>query len=98
MTPIYENPVTQTEDIKELQERLVQTCIEFINERNLADINEVNFHVDGLFHNAQEFKEWTPCMDSHIAIYGLQETGRTYTSLKGNTFKIHQRALIGEYC
>lgn len=98
MTPKFNNPVTKKEDIKELQERLVQLCIDFIDERNLTDINEVSFHVDGLCNNAQEFHEWVPQMDSHIAIYGLQETGKTYTSLKGNTFKIHKRALIGEYC
>ena len=34
----YENPVTKKENICELQEILVQTCIDYINKHNLTDI------------------------------------------------------------
>ena len=85
--PNYKNPVTTTEDIKELQCRLVQCCIDFIKERNLTDIWGVGFSVDGLA-DAIEFGEWTPGMDSHISVEGLQ---------KDETLGFNTRALIGEY-
>lgn len=44
----YINPVTTINDIKELQQKLVQTCIDFIKEKNLTDIDAVSFNVDGL--------------------------------------------------
>ena len=69
--PKYENPVTTTNDIKELQVRLVQTCVDFIKERNLTDIDAVRFNVDGL-EDSIEFGEWTPGMDSYIGVEGLQ--------------------------
>ena len=96
--PNYKNPVTKTEDIKELQQRLVQTCIDFIKERNLIDIDEVSFNVDGLERYAIEFGEWVAQMDSHISVYGIQETGSTYIDRKGNEKQIYGRAFIGEYC
>ena len=95
--PNYKNPVTKTEDIKALQERLVQCCIDFIKERNLTDIDEVSFNVDGL-RDSIEFGEWTPGMDSHISIYGVQATGKTYTDRNGNEKQFYGRAFIGEYC
>ena len=33
--PNYENPLTTTNDIKELQQRLVQTCIDFVTHLDL---------------------------------------------------------------
>lgn len=68
----YKNPITTRSDIRDLQERLVQTCIEFIRERKLTDIYEVGFSVDGLEGNALEFGEWVPGIDSHISVTGLQ--------------------------
>jgi hypothetical protein len=85
--PTYNNPVTTIDNIKELQERLVQTTIDYIKENNLTDIYDVSFSVDGLEGNAIEFGEWTPCMDSSISVEGLQDEGDGYRS----------RALIGEY-
>ena len=72
----YENPVTTQQDVRDLQKKLVQTTIDFIKERNLTDIYEVNFGVDGLEGNAIEFGEWTPCMDSSINVGGLQQDER----------------------
>ena len=92
--PNYENPVTTTNDIKELQERLVQTCIDFVKEKNLTDIDMVRFNVDGL-EDSIEFGEWTPGMDSYIGVEGLQED--TYTGKSGNDYTFRVRKFIGEY-
>ena len=78
----YKNPVTTTENIKELQEILVQTCIDYIKRNNLTDIGEAQFKVDGI-QEGVEFGEWTPGMDSHICVMGLQDG---------------ERRIIGEYC
>ena len=93
--PNYENPVTTTNDIKELQEKLVQTCIDFIKEKNLTDIDMVRFNVDGLTRNAIEFGEWVPAMDSYIGVEGLQED--TYIGKSGNPYTFIVRKFIGEY-
>ena len=93
--PEYENPVTTTEDIKELQQRLVQTCIDFVRTRNLTDIDAVRFNVDGL-GDSIDFCEWTPSMDSYIGVEGLQE--ETYIGKSGKSYKSHRvRKFIGEY-
>ena len=93
--PNYENPVTTTKDIKELQERLVQTCIDFVKEKNLTDIDMVRFNVDGLTGNAIEFGEWVPAMDSYIGVEGLQED--TYIGKSGDPYTFTVRKFIGEY-
>ena len=93
--PNYEIPVTQKNDIKELQEQLVQTCIDFIKERNLTDIDGVRFNVDGLTNDAIEYGEWTPAMDSYIGVEGLQD--KLIESKSGEAYKIKVRAFIGEY-
>ena len=92
--PKYINPVTTTNDIKELQERLVQTCIDFVKEKNLTDIVAVRFNVDGL-EDSIEFGEWTPGMDSYIGIEGLQED--TYIGKSGDPYTFTVRKFIGEY-
>lgn len=91
--PNYENPVTTNDDIKELQQRLVQTCIDFVRTQNLRDINTVRFNVDGL-ENIIDFREWRPGMDSYICVEGLQE--ETYTSSSGEPYTSKTRKFIGE--
>lgn len=93
--PQYENPVTTTNDIKELQERLVQTVIDYVKENNLTDIDMVRFNVDGLTGNAIEFGEWVPAMDSYIGVEGLQED--TYIGKSGEPYTFIVRKFIGEY-
>ena len=90
----YENPVTTTEDIKELQQRLVQTCIDFVRTRNLTDIDAVRFNVDGL-GDSIDFCEWTAGMDSYIGVEGLQE--ETFIGKSGNPYTFRVRKIIGEY-
>lgn len=93
--PKYINPVTTTEDIKELQVRLVQTCVDFIKEKNLTDIDMVRFNVDGMTRNAIEFGEWVPAMDSYIGVEGLQD--ELMEGKSGKMYKFKVRAFIGEY-
>ena len=88
----YVNPKTTINDIKELQERLVQTTIDFIKERNLTDINEVDFNVDGLENDAIEYAKWTPSMDSYIMVGGLQED----KNKPNDDFRYRKK--IGFYC
>ena len=52
--------------IAQLQDRLVQCCIDFINENNLGDLERVDFNVDGL-QISSEFGEWSPATDSFIS-------------------------------
>lgn len=92
--PKYINPVTTTDDIKELQQRLVQTCIDFIKEKNLTDIEGVRFNVDGL-EDSIEFGEWTPGMDSYIGVEGLQD--ESYLDRYGESYSFRVRKFIGEY-
>lgn len=92
--PKYLNPVTTTNDIKELQKKLVQTCIDFIKEKNLTDIDSVRFNVDGL-EDSIEFGEWTPGMDSYIGVEGLQD--ESYLDRFGESYSYRVRKFIGEY-
>ena len=52
--------------IAKLQDRLVQCCIDFINENNLGDLERVDFTADGL-QISLEFGEWSPATDSFIS-------------------------------
>ena len=92
--PKYINPVTTTDDIKALQQQLVQTCIDFIKEKNLTDIDAVRFNVDGL-EDSIEFGEWTPGMDSYIGVEGLQD--ESYLDRYGESYSFRVRKFIGEY-
>ena len=57
-----------------LQERLVQTCIDFINEykndEQVRQIERVDFNADGLQTSAKH-GAWHPCTDSYCALQGL---------------------------
>ena len=52
--------------IAQLQDRLVQCCIDFINENNLGDLERVDFNADGL-QISSEFGKWSPATDSFIS-------------------------------
>lgn len=55
-----------------LQERLVQTCIDFINEhkddKQVKEIEMVEFNVDNLQESAKH-GEWQACTDSYCSLY-----------------------------
>jgi hypothetical protein len=58
----------------ELQKRLVQTCIDFINEnmfvhKDVKKIYQVEFSADCLQESA-EHGEWHPSTESYCAVYG----------------------------
>ena len=52
--------------ISKLQNRLIQCCIDFINENNLGDLERVDFTADGL-QISSEFGKWSPATDSFIS-------------------------------
>ena len=66
------NTQTTEKEISELQYILVQTVIDFINERGLKDIEEVAFGADSLQSSAK-YGEWTPSTDSSITVYGYEQ-------------------------
>jgi hypothetical protein len=68
----YTNPVTTSEHLSELQDILVQVCINYINENKLTDIDEISFNADSLQHSAH-FGEWVPATDSFIKAVGVEE-------------------------
>ena len=57
-----------------LQERLVQTCIDFINEykddEQVKEIQMVEFRADCLQESAKH-GEWRPDTDSYCSLYGV---------------------------
>lgn len=57
-----------------LQERLVQTCIDFINEHKddeqVKEIQMVEFRADNLQESAKH-SEWQPDTDSYCSLYGV---------------------------
>ena len=69
--PKYNNPQTTKDDINELHHLLVQTCIDFINDKKLKDIDVVSFSADSL-QESSKFGEWCPSTDSYIEIEGYQ--------------------------
>ena len=76
--------------VKELLEILVQTTIDFINERGLTDIYSVGFGADDLQGSAK-FGEWEPCTDASIHVTGLgKEKGKD-----GHEYSVCQN--IGSY-
>ena len=86
----YKDPVTTEKDMKELLEILVQTTIDFINERGLTDIYSVRFGADDLQGSAK-FGEWEPCTDASIHVTGLgKEKGKD-----GHEYSVCQN--IGSY-
>ena len=86
----YKDPITTEKDMKELLEILVQTTIDFINERGLTDIYSVGFGADDLQGSAK-FGEWEPCTDANIHVTGMgKEKGKD-----GHEYSVCQN--IGSY-
>ena len=86
----YENPQTTEKDLKELLEILVQTTIDFIDERGLKDIDAVHFGADSLQSSA-EAGEWVCSTDANIGAYGIG----TEKDSKGNEYQVVKK--IGNY-
>ena len=86
----FENPQTTKQDMKELLEILVQTTIDFINERGLKDIDAVGFYADSL-QESSKYSEWTSATDASIRVYGQEKK----VGSDGNEYYVEN--LIGEY-
>lgn len=85
---------TKTEHIKELQEILVQTCIDYINKHGLTDIWGVHFQADNLGTSAK-FGEWTPATDSSISVEGIGT--HKFIRENGEEWNTDERYEIGRY-
>ena len=59
------------EQTRELQDILVQTCIDFINENELKDVDAVYFSADSLQESAR-CNEWTSSTDSFLTLEGIE--------------------------
>lgn len=67
----YPTEIPRQDDLaKELLERLVQTCLDFIKEKGDKYIWRVEFSADELQESAKEGK-WMPCTDSFITLEGI---------------------------
>ena len=92
----YKNPITTQDNIKELQEILVQTCIDYMKKHNLTDIDEINFYVNGLSGDSYREGKWMPSTDSHIEVIGIE--CEKFTSMNnGKEYEMPVRALIGSW-
>ena len=69
----YSNPITTEDQLSELQDILVQVCINYININGLTDIDEIAFNADSLQRSAH-FGKWVPATDSYIRAVGYEET------------------------
>ena len=85
--------ITQKENIKELQEILVQTCLDYINKHGLTDIYSVSFTADELAYSAKHGK-WQPATDSYIRVEGIRTENRRRKN--GEIIQIPYTYVIGE--
>lgn len=78
-----------------LQERLVQTCIDFINEHKddeqAKEIQMVEFRADNLQESAK-YGEWQSCTDSFCCLYGVRSENCGF--INGEDFFINEDYLI----
>lgn len=84
----YENPITTTENLAELQKISVQTCINYVKEHNLTDIYDISFRMDSV-QDSVEYGERCPSTDSYISVCGV---------VKDDLDMFRERRIIGEYC
>ena len=68
-----ENKQITHEQTRELHDILVQTCIDFINDNNLKDVDAVSFSADALQESAK-YNEWTPATDSFLTLEGVEKS------------------------
>ena len=83
----------QQEHVKELQEILVQTCLDYINQHGLTDIYSVSFNADELAYSAKHGK-WHPATDSYIRVEGTRIENLLLKN--GETIQIPYTYVIGE--
>lgn len=91
--PVDESQKVDDETMTKLHYILVQTVIDFINEKNLKNVDAVSFSADGLIRSAA-FGEWTPETDSFLSLEGIVE--EKYTDKDGKEHTCRSRAEIGK--
>jgi hypothetical protein len=79
--------------MSELHYILVQTVIDFINEKKLANVEAVRFSADGL-RESSHYGEWTPATDSFLTLEGIVE--EKFTTKDGVEKTIPSRVEIGK--
>lgn len=87
--------LTKREHTKELQEILVQTCINYIKEHDLKDIDAVYFSFDGA-QASVEYGEWCPCSDSSIRLKGM--SAERWKRKDGSIWEMPYWYDIDSYC
>ena len=68
-----ENKQITHEQTRELHDILVQTCIDFINDNNLKDVDVVAFSADSLQESAR-YNQWCPATDSFLTLEGVEKS------------------------
>lgn len=68
-----ENKQITHEQTRQLQDILVQTCIDFINEQGLKDVDAVYFSADALQSSAK-YNKWVPDTDSSLTLEGMEKS------------------------
>ena len=84
--------VTTKEHIVELQEILVQTCIDYIREHGLTDIYSVHFNADSLAKSVEE-GSWQSGTESYLGVNGIRDV--ICEQVDGTTTSEPEAYLIG---
>ena len=71
----YDKPTTTNSVAHKLHEKLVQTVIDFMNENNIDDVEEISFSADSL-QISKQYNKWTPATDSSLRLVGYQDGKR----------------------
>ena len=75
--PVDEKMKVSDEVMDEFHHILVQTAIDFINEKGLKDVWSVSFYADSLQESA-EFGMWCPATDSSLTLEALKKDEAPY--------------------
>lgn len=79
--------------MSELHYILVQTAIDFINEKKLSNVEAVRFSADGL-RESSKYGEWTPATDSFLTLEGIVD--EKFIDEDGTEHTIPSRVEIGK--
>ena len=78
----YSKNVMSQEQISELHELLVSTVINYLNDNNIKEVEEVDFSVNCL-SDSVKCHEWVPSTDSSISICGYEDSERRIIGSNG---------------
>ena len=83
--PVDEEKKVDDETMDEFHEILVQTAIDFINEKGLKDVWSVSFYADSLQESAK-FGQWCPATDSSLTLEAMNHDKAPYRTEIGHSF------------